>query len=151
MEDLRLAADSYKPRWWTVPKNFLDQANTNNTNIAPGKTSFLEFQVKEGSWLWGLQFAVFNDQLDQSLFSVMIRQGSEMPFFDRVMTASGIYEGNPVDPFNTLLPPVSLFPEPRLILPPTQLHVELSNDANPGDVESSVSCQLLLLFAEPKS
>ena len=52
LEDLRLAADSYRPRQWVVPKDFLNTNNANNANILPGKTSFYEFQVKEGSWLW---------------------------------------------------------------------------------------------------
>jgi hypothetical protein len=151
MEDLRLAADSYRPRWWTVPKNFLDSANPGSVNIAPGKTVFYEFQVKPGSWLWGLQFSVLANVLDQSVFSVIIRQGSDLPFLDRVMTASGIYSGSPIDPFNTLKPPVDLLPEPRLILSPAQLHVEVSNDQPLDDVESvGASCQLLLMFAEPK-
>ncbi len=150
MEDLRLAADSYRPRQWVAPKNFLESGNTNSANILPGQTNFLEFQVKEGSFLWGLQFAVYNDTLSQSSFSVVIRQGSDLPFFDRVLTAAGIYSGSPVDPFNTLKPPVDLLPQPRLIIPPTQLHVEVSNDSDPANDEDAVSCQLLMLFAEPK-
>jgi hypothetical protein len=150
LEDLRLAADSYRPRWWTVPKNFIDQNNANAANIAPGKTAFYEFLVKPGSWLWGLQFAVLNDTLSQSVFSVVIRQGSDLPLLDRVMTASGIFSGSPVDPFNTLQPAVSLLTKPRLIIDPAQLHCEVSNDSNPANSEDAVSCQLLLLFAEPK-
>ena len=150
MEDLRLVADNYRPRWWCVPKNFTDSANTNSANIAPGKTVFYEFQVMPGSWVWGLQFAVFNDDLHQNKFSVMIRQGSDLPFFDRVMAASGIYNGSPVDPFNTMKPAVFPLPQPRLIIPPAQLHVEVSNDSDPADDDSAVSCQLLILVAEPK-
>jgi hypothetical protein len=150
MENLRAAADSYRPRQWTVPKNFTDSTNPNNANIAPGKTVFYEFLAKPNSWLWGLQFAVYNDTLAQSQFSVVIRQGSDLPFFDRVMCASGIAAGNPIDPFNTLFPPVDLLSEPRLIISPAQLHVELSNDSDPANMEAAISCQLLLLFAEPK-
>jgi hypothetical protein len=151
MENLRLAADSYRPRWWMVPKNFIGPSVPNaGANLLAGKTEFYEFQVKRGSWLWGLQFAVANDALAQSAFSVIIRQGSELPFFDRVMTASGIYGGNPLDPLNTLNPPVSLFAEPRLIIEPSQIHVEVSNDSNPAISEDDISCQLLLMFAEPK-
>lgn len=154
LEDLRIAADSYRPRQWTVPKNFLEPANPNNANILPGKTIFYEFQVKEGSWLYGLQFAVFQgiggvEIIPQSTFSVVIRQGSELPFFDRVMTGSGIFSGNPVASLNTLNPPMNLLHRPRLIIPPAQLHVEISNDSDP-DTESTASCQLLMLFAEPK-
>lgn len=151
MEDLRLAADSYRPRQWVVPKNFTDQNNPNAANIAPGKTVFYEFLVKPGSWLWGMQFAVLNDTQSQSVFSVVVRQGSELPFLDRVMTASGIFAGSPIDPFNTLQPSASLLPAPRLILEPAQIHCEVSNDSDPANTENAVSCQLLLLFAEPKS
>jgi hypothetical protein len=150
LEDLRLAADSYRPRQFTVPKNFFDSRNANNANIQPGDTVFYEFQVKPGSWLWGIQFAVFNDQLAQSLFSVVIRQGSDLPFFDRPMTASGVYDGSPIDPFNTALPPVNLLHKPRLIVDPAQINVEVSNDSNPVDIENAVNVQLLLMFAEPK-
>jgi hypothetical protein len=151
MDDLRLAADSYKPRWWIVPKNFIGPSIPNaGANLLAGKTNFYEFQVHEGSWLWGLQFAVFNDALAQSSFSVVIRQGSDMPFFERVMTASGIYAASPTDPWNTLAPPVSLLAEPRLIIPPLQIHCEVSNDSNPAISEDDISCQLLLLFAEPR-
>jgi hypothetical protein len=154
LEDLRLAADSYRPRQWVVPKDFLNTSNPNNANILPGKTSFYEFQVKEGSWLWGWTFAVFQgiggvEVIPQSNFSVIVRQGSELPLLDRVMTASGVTNGNPVDPWNTFFPPVDLFHRPRLIIPPAQLHVEISNDSNPATV-STASCQLVLLFAEPK-
>jgi len=150
LEDLRLAADSYRPRSWVVPKNFTDPANTNSANIEPGKTVFYEFQVKPGSFLWGIQFSVFNDDVDQTQFSVIVRQGSDLPFFDRVLAASAIYAGSPVDAFNTLKPPVDLLPKPRLIIPPAQLHVEVSNDSDPAEADNAVSCQLLLLFAEPK-
>jgi hypothetical protein len=151
LENLRLAADSYRPRWWTAPKNFLEASNPGSVNILPGKTVFYEFQVKEGSWLWGLQFSVFNDLLPNSQFSVIIRQGSDLPFFDRVMTASGIFDNplGPIDDFNTLFPAVNLLPEPRLITSPTQLHVEVSNDQDPTE-DPTASVQLLMLFAEPK-
>ena len=150
MEDLRLMADSYRPRWWTVPKNFTDSANTNSANIEPGKTFFYEFQVVPGSWIWGLQFSVFDDDLEQLQFSVMIRQGTDLPFFDRVFAASGIYSGSQVDPFNTLKPSLRFLSQPRLIIPPAQIHVEVSNDADPADSDNAVSCQLLILVAEPK-
>jgi hypothetical protein len=45
---------------------------------------------------------------------------------------------------------VDLLSEPRLIISPAQLHVEISNDSDPANVEAAISCQLLLLFAEPK-
>ena len=61
-----------------------------------------------------------------------------------------LFSGSPVDPFNTVKTPLRLLPEPRLILDPGQIHVELSNDADPADEENAVSCQLILLFAEPK-
>jgi len=152
LETLRIAADSYRPRHWVVPKNFLDPNNPNNGNILPGKTVFYEFQVKEGSWLYGMQFAnTFQPDVPQTKFSVVVRQGSDMPFSDRPMAASAIYQGDPIDSFNTLKPPVNLLPEPRLIVAPSQLHVEISNDADPADVDNfSVSVQLLLLFLEPK-
>lgn len=154
MEDLRVDAASYRPRQWVVPKNFIESANPNGANILPGKTSFYEFQVKEGSWLWGLQFAVFQglggvQVLPQTDFSVIIRQGSDLPFMDRVFTCGGIAAGSPTDPLNTLYPRVNLLHRPRLIIPPCQLHVELSNDLDPN-VLATVSCQLLLCFAEPR-
>lgn len=151
MENLRVAADNFRPRQWVVPKNFTDAANTNSANIQPGRTVFYEFQVKPGSYLWGMQFAVFNDDLAQSRFSVIVRESAtDIGFSDRVYAASAIYSGPPIDSFNTLRPPVKLLPEPRLIVDPGQIHVEVSNDSDPDDEESAVSCQLLLLFAEPK-
>jgi hypothetical protein len=93
---------------------------------------------------------VFEDELGQDKFSVVIRQGSDLPFFDRVMTASGIAAETPTDPFNTLFPPVNLLPEPRLIVSPTQLHVEVSNDQPLDSDSTGASVQLLMLFAEPK-
>lgn len=151
MESLRVAADSFRPRQWVIPKNFTEPANTASANIEPGKTAFYEFQVKPGSYLWGMQFAVFNDALAQSKFSVIVRESApDLGFSDRPLAASGIYSGSPVDPFNTLRVPVKLLPEPRCILAPGQLNVEVSNDSDPSDEENAVSCQLLLLFAEPK-
>jgi len=156
MEDLRIAADSYRPRHWIIPKNFLEPGNTNSANIEPGKTVFYEFQVKEGSWLWGMQFCAritINEELDEdsnTKFSVIVRQGSDLPFADRPQVAAGVYSGNSADPFNTLKPVVNLLHRPRLIIPPAQLHVEISNDADPADDDFAVSCQLVLLFAEPK-
>lgn len=159
LEDLRLAADSYRPRQWVVPKNFLEPANQNSANIEPGKTIFYEFEVKPGSWLWGMQFAArfhveqFSDADSNMQFSVVVRQGSDLPLWDRVMTGSGIYAGDSTAdlPFNTLKPAVDLISRPRLIIPPAQLHVEISNDLDPaGGSPFAVSCQLILLFAEPK-
>lgn len=159
MEELRLAADSYRPRWWVVPKNFTNAANDNSANIEAGKTTFYEFQVKPGSWLWGLQFCAriegddFPIEDSNAKFSVMIRQGSDLPFMDRVMACSGIYASDSATgaAFNTLKPQVDLLPQPRLTIPPAQLHVELSNDLDPARADDfSVSCQLILLFAEPK-
>jgi hypothetical protein len=150
MEDLRLAADSYRPRWYTVPKNFIDLSKNGGGNIRPGETVFYEFQVKEGSWLWGLQFAVLSNDAAQSSYSIVIRQGSELPLTDRPMVASAVFSGNPIDPLNTLNPAVDLLSSPRLIQAPTQLHVEISNDQEPTSEENTISAQLLLLFAEPK-
>ncbi len=151
MEALRVDADSFRPRWWVIPKNFTEPANTASANIQPGQTVFYEFQVKPGSYFWGMQFAVFNDTIPQSRFSVIIRESAtDIGFSDRPMAASAIFSGSPVDPFNTLKVPVKLLPEPRLILDPGQIHVEVSNDSDPADEENAVSCQLLLLFAEPK-
>ena len=114
--------------------------------------------MKPGSWLWGLQFAVLHTTIEgvtageeQTHWSVVIRQGSELPFMDRPIAGSEIFSGVPNAPFNTLTPPVNLLPKPRLIIPPAQLHVEISNDADPTNEEFAISCQLLLLFAEPKA
>jgi hypothetical protein len=156
MEALRLAADSYRPRHWVVPKNFIEPGNTASANIEPGKTVFYEFQVKEGSWLWGMQFCSRIDIEEQEIegsntrFSVVVRQGSDLPFSDRPMVASAVYSGDSADPFNTLKPVVQILRPPRLIIPPAQLHVAISNDADPADENFAVSCQLVLLFAEPK-
>ena len=150
LEDLRIAADSYRPRQWVSPKNFFQYINgAAVANIQAGKTDFYEFQVKQGSWFWGWQFAVFNDELGQTNFSVVMRQGSDLPFLDRVMQASGIYSDAPTDPWNTLYPAVNLPMRPRLIIPPTQLHVEISNNSNPTS-PALASCQLLMMFCEPK-
>ncbi len=151
MEALRVAADRYRPRQWVIPNNFTNPANANNANIAPGRTFFYEFQIKPGSYLYGMQFAVFDEEIAQSKFSVIIRESAtDLGFSDRPFQASMLFSGSPVDPFNTLKAPMKLLPEPRLILDPGQIHVELSNDADPGDDENAVSCQLILLFAEPK-
>lgn len=157
METLRVAADSYRPRQWVIPPNFIDPTKTNSANIEPGKTFFYEFQVKEGSILWGMQFSArvpstedFDLSNSNTKFSVVVRQGSDLAFADRPQVASGIYQGNSADPFNILKPPVDLIPMPRLIIPPAQLNVEVSNDADPDDDNFAVSCQLILLFAEPK-
>ena len=152
IENLRLVADSYRTRWWVVPKNF-DGPTGATANIQPGKTIFYEFQVKPGSYLWGLQFAVYNDSVEQTQFSVLARQGSDLGLSDRPLVASGVYSNSPVDAFNTLYPPVNLLPEPRLIFSPAQLHCEISNDTDPADAgeeSTAVSVQLLLLFAEPR-
>jgi hypothetical protein len=150
MEDLRLAADSYRPRWWTVPKNVVDLNNPGGENILPGKTFFYEFQVKEGSSFWGMQFAVVGFPLDQTAFSVVVRQGSDFPIADRPMVAAAIFSARQGDELNIIAPPVDLLIRPRLIIDPTQIHVELSNDSTAA-LDVGASCQLLLLFAEPKS
>ena len=48
LEDLRLAADSYRPRHWTVPKNFFDPANTNSANVAAREDRFLRIPSETG-------------------------------------------------------------------------------------------------------
>ena len=151
MQNLRLSADNYRPRVFICPKQFTNPANTNSTNILPGKTEFLEFQVRPGSYLWGLTFAVNNDGIVQSKFSVMIRESfTGMGIYDRPQAGQGIKGGSTVTTtFNTLNPPIELLPEPRLILEPAQIHCEVSNDSQPGS-DNNVSCQLAMFFLEPK-
>ena len=150
LEGLRIAQDDYRPRVFIAPKQFTNPANTNSVNIPPGKTDFLEFQVRPGSYLWGLTFAVNNDGIVQSKFSVMIRESfTNLGIYDRPQAGQGIKGGSSVTTFNTLNPPVELLPEPRLILEPGQIHVEVSNDSQPG-TDNNVSCQLAMFFLEPK-
>jgi hypothetical protein len=155
---LRLAADDYRPRTWVAPKEFFNIDNPNRCNILPGKTEFFQIQVKPRSYLWGLNFAVFDqdtlDSIGQTRFSIMIKEtGTEIPLFDRPIAGSGIQFGLSSDLFNELKPQVELLPMPRLILEPGLLDISISNDCDPATTEESegaVSCQLAMFFAEPK-
>ena len=162
LDNLRLCAENYRPRWWVFPDQFALAANPNSAVILAGKTFYYQFQVKAGSYLWAMNFTALNTNapttpvaLNASRFSLTVAEtASDNPLFDQVIAASAIRAPSAGATFtadtDNLYPPVQMLPAPRLILDPGNIRVEITNTAAPQTPANSVQCQLALFFAEPK-
>jgi hypothetical protein len=140
LEILRRTA-LYRPRWYVIPDSI-------NQPIAAYDT--LEYQVSltAGSYLWGYQFTQL--VLEQSTFVVVAGDDMLVQITD-ACTGIPLFSDFVID-FGLLVPsgnalgrPIpNLLPAPRLVLEPGLLNVEIANRSS-----GSITCQLLLLTAEP--
>jgi hypothetical protein len=144
METLRRAQERYRPRWHVVPDRY------SITLIAARDVIHYQLYQKPGSWLWAVSAAASAGEVNTSDFSITIREScSNIPLWDQAASAADVRSpiagatlGVDTD-FN--LPPFAVLPEPRLILEPGLVHVEIWNTS-----AFSGACQVMLFFAEPK-
>jgi hypothetical protein len=143
MEILR-RANLYRPRWFVVPDDF-------NQPIPPYGT--LEYQIKVGpaSYLWGYRFVNLGppperEELAPADIYIQITDScTGIGLFSEFVngSASALYQTAP-QRRGAQFP--YLLPQPRLILEPGLVNVEMSSTS-----AEEVTCQLTLLFAEPCS
>ena len=143
--DILRRAANYRARWFVIPDD-IDQP------IAPYDTLYFQINVAGGSYLWGYQFSSLSattispdtglpvpvattaaDILIQAVDSC-----SRIPLFQDFANGLGCHSN-----FTSRCVPI-LLTQPRLILEPGLVNVQISNRTG-----NSIICQLLLHFTEP--
>lgn len=139
LDVLRRAAN-YRTRWWVVPDD-IDQP------IQPFDTLYFQCEVSAGSYLWGWRFiAVSATDPDDApvattssdLLVQVVDSCTGIPLFQDFANGGGNAPN-----FNSRMSPVCLATQPRLILEPGLVNVEIANRT-----PNTIHCQLLLHFAE---
>jgi hypothetical protein len=141
MEVLR-RANLFRPRWFVIPDDF-------NQPLTPYGT--LEYQIKVGpaSYLWGYRFVQVNADWGEvepaNVFLQMTDSCTGIPLLSEFVggKSAALYQTAPQNRGSQV---PYLLTQPRLILEPGLVNVELSSTS-----AEDVSCQLLVLFAEPCS
>lgn len=131
LDVLRRAAN-YRPRWYCVPDgiNFTEA-------IAAYSTLQFQVQVVPGSYLLGFNWFVLDGELSD--FWIQVTDScTEIPLSSDFQSGAGFRPSGASQLWPRLLG------QPRLILEPGLLNVELANTT-----ASARQCQLLLHFAEP--
>ena len=138
--DILRRASNFRARWFVIPDD-IDQP------IQPYDTLYFQIQVAPGSYLWGYQFSSLSatapggggtattaaDILIQAVDSC-----SGIPLFQDFANGGGCHSN-----FTARCVPI-LLTQPRLILDPGLVNVQLSNRT-----ANTISCQLLMHFAVP--
>jgi hypothetical protein len=135
-------ANTYRPRWFCLP----DQMN--RPLAAYGSPPF-EYQIHivPGAYLWGMTFAVISlgETVPPTTADVLVQitdACTGIPLFSDYPVCEVAAVPGGENPRFSIAP--VLLTQPRLILEPGLINVELTNRAAiPRD------CQLLLMFAEP--
>ncbi len=139
MDILRRAAN-YRPRWFVVPDD-IDQP------IQPYDTLYYQIEVAANSYLWGYSFASISatsptDAPIATTASDLLIQAVDsctgIPLFQDFANAGGNSSN-----FTSRANPIILS-QPRLILNPGLVNVEISNRT-----PNTITCQWLLHFAVP--
>ena len=138
LDVLRRAAN-YRPRWWVVPDD-IDQP------IQPYDTLYFQIEVSAGSYLWGYSFTTVS-ALNPSGAPVATTASDILIQAVDACTGIPLFQdfscgGGNSSNFNARMLPI-LLSQPRLILEPGLVNVELSNRT-----ANTITCQLLLHFAE---
>ena len=137
-------ANLYNPRWWVVPDDLTQP-------VAAYDTLEYQLKVEGGSYLWGLQYNEYT--VEEGHWSISTPSNilievtdscTGIPLFNDF--AGGSAYSTYKAPSSDLrgAPTPILLPQPKLILEPGLVDVELANKGG-----NSVYCQLLLLFAQP--
>lgn len=143
MNNLR-RANLYRPRWFVVPDDF-------NQPIPAYGT--LEYQIKCGpaSYLWGYRFIQVDPEDDYaqvtpgSIYIQMTDSCTGIPLFSEFVNGDhACYQ--PTTPQSRRVAIPYLMTQPRLILEPGLVNVELSSVAS-----TNIYCQLMVCIAEPCS
>ena len=142
--DVLRRAVNYRTRWWVIPDD-IDQP------IAPYDTLYFQCQVSSGSYLWGGGFSAvsattINDAGEvvptevaaSDLLIQVVDSCTGIPLFQDFANAGGFHSN-----FSSRMTPQFMLSQPRLILEPGLVNVEISNRTG-----NTITCQLLLHFAE---
>lgn len=139
MDTLRRASN-YRPRWYCVPDD-IDQP------IQPYDTLYYQIEVLANSYLWGYSFASVSalgptgsptETSASDLLIQVVDSCTGVPLFQDFANAAGNSSN-----FTSRAVPIILS-QPRLILNPGLVNCEISNRT-----PNTITCQLLLHFAEP--
>lgn len=141
MEVLRRAS-GYRTRWYPVPDDFHDPVP------AYGQVE-QQINILPGSYLWGLTFSApeeLNQDLETTVCHVQITDAcTETPLFSDYVKSSNLNcASNRRNPM--------LLAHPALIGQPGLIDVEIYNGSTDGAIPPAgvdLTCQLVLLFAEP--
>jgi hypothetical protein len=138
--DILRRAANLRARWFVVPDDM-------NQPVAPFDTLYYQIAVAEGSYLWGYSFASMSatDPNGASIATTasdilvqLVDSCTGVPLGVDFMNGGGLHSTFSARCLPTLLT------QPRLILEPGLVNVELSNRT-----ANTITCQLLLHFAEP--
>lgn len=138
--DILRRANNYRPRWFVIPDDI-------GVPIAPFDTYYYQIEVADGSYCWGYQFASVS-ATDQSnnpaattasdLCIEVTDSCTGIPLFQDFANGLGMHSD-----FSSRAVPI-LLSRPRLILAPGLVNVEIANRT-----ANNITCQLLIMFAEP--
>lgn len=137
--DILRRAANFRARWWVVPDD-LDQP------IAPYDTLYYQVSVAPGSYFWGYNFAVISatdpdgDPTEVAATDMLVQAVDSctgIPLFMDFAIGAGLHTD-----YSARCLPI-LLTQPRLILEPGLVNVEISNRT-----ENTITCQLLMHFAE---
>jgi hypothetical protein len=138
LDVLRRAAN-YKARWWVVPDD-IDQP------INPYDTLYFQAEVSGGSYFWGYSFATLSatdpngNPIATTATDILLQavdSCSGIPLFMDFVSGGAAHSDG-----SSRMRPI-LLSQPRLILEPGLVNVELSNKT-----PNTIKCQLLMHFAE---
>jgi hypothetical protein len=138
--DILRRANNYRPRWFTIPDDI-------GVPIQPFDTYYYQCEVADGSYLWGYQFSSVsatdpNGTPAVTTASDICIQATDsctgIPLFLDFANGFGCHAN-----FTSGAVPV-LLSRPRLVLTPGLVNIEIANRT-----ANSITCQLLLMFAEP--
>jgi len=138
--DILRRAANYRPRWFCVPDD-IDQP------VLPYDTLYYQIEVAANSYLWGYSFCSVSAvppaggtiaTTAADLLIQVVDSCTGVPLFQDFANGGGNHSN-----FTAKALPIVLT-QPRLILTPGLVNVELSNRT-----PNTITCQLLLHFAEP--
>ena len=144
--DLLRRAANFRPRWWVIPD---DQGEP----IQPFDTFYYQLAIANGSYLWGLNFKALSatdpdghptEVAATDLLIQLVDSCTGVPLFhDFVISAGMSVNQQATADFGARMMPVTLT-QSRLVLDPGLVNVEISNRT-----PNTITCQLLVMFAEP--
>jgi hypothetical protein len=141
--DVLRRANTYRPKWYVLPD---DQDST----IPAYQTLEYQLRVTPRSYVWGLivnQFALvapFAQANADDIWLQITDTCNGIPFFSDFVRGRGFQtlQGTPTDQRNAMLP--YLFTQPRLVLEPGLLAVEMANTS-----ATAIRPQIIIFTAEP--
>ena len=139
--DVLRRANTYRPKWYVIPDD-------EHATIPAYQTLEYQLRVTPRSYVWGMilnQYdATFVPQAATDVWCRITDTCNGIPLFSDFVSGHGFQanQATPTDQRNAMLP--YLLTQPRLILEPGLLAVELANTA-----ATAIRPQLILFTAEP--